>query len=67
MIAFDDTLIAGALQSNYVDANDRGVYSVPDIKGGTSSKYNAYFGWESTSGSASGFHRFRNYMDRCSG
>jgi hypothetical protein len=41
MTAFDDTLIAGALQSDYVDANDRGVYSVPDIKGGTSSKYNA--------------------------
>ncbi|KAF9679282.1 hypothetical protein SADUNF_Sadunf07G0123700 [Salix dunnii] len=66
MTAFDDTLIAGALQSDYVDANDRGVYSVPDIAGGTSD-YNAYFGWESTSGSASGFHRFRNYMDRCSG
>lgn len=42
MTAFDDTLIAGALQSDYVDANDRGVYSVPDINGGTSSKYNAY-------------------------
>ncbi|OAY51347.1 uncharacterized protein LOC122723630 [Manihot esculenta] len=67
MTAFDDTLIAGALQSDYVDANDRGVYSVPNVKGGTSAKYNAYFGWESTSGSASGYHRFRNYMDRCSG
>ena len=43
MTAFDDTLIAGALQSDYVDANDRGVYAVPDINGGTYSKYNAYF------------------------
>ncbi|XP_025015583.2 uncharacterized protein LOC112536906 [Ricinus communis] len=66
MTAHDDTLIAGALQSDFVDVNDRGVYSVPDIKGGTSAKYNAYFGWESTSGSASGYHRFRNYMDKCS-
>ncbi|WCJ21805.1 hypothetical protein M5689_003931 [Euphorbia peplus] len=67
MTAFDDTLISGALQSDFVAANDRGVYSVPDIKGGSSSKHNAYFGWDSTSGSASGYHRFRNYMDRCSG
>lgn len=28
MTAFDDTLIAGALQSDFVDLNDRGVYSV---------------------------------------
>ncbi|XP_020538061.2 uncharacterized protein LOC110010367 [Jatropha curcas] len=66
MTAHDDTLIAGALQSDYVDANDTSVYSVPNIKGGTSAKYNAYFGWESTSGSASGYHRFRNYMNKCS-
>lgn len=58
MTAFDDTLIAGALQSDFVDLNDRGVYSVPDIKGGESTTYNAYFGWKSTSGSASGFHRY---------
>ncbi|KAL5998425.1 hypothetical protein ACLOJK_009365 [Asimina triloba] len=64
MTAWDDTLIAGALQSDYVKADDRGIYSVPNIKGGTSKDYNAYFGWESTSGSASGYHR--NYMDKCS-
>lgn len=57
MTAYDNTLIAGALQSDYVDSKDRGVYSVPDIVGGESSKYNAYFGWQSTSGSASGYHR----------
>lgn len=57
MTAFDDTLIAGALQSDYVDLNDKGIYSVPDIKGGQSAKLNAYFGWKSTSGSASGYHR----------
>lgn len=57
MTAFDDTLIAGALQSDYVSSKDRGVYSVPDIKGGESTKNNSYFGWESTSGSASGYHR----------
>ncbi|CAH1453011.1 unnamed protein product [Lactuca virosa] len=67
MTAFDDTLIAGALQSDYVNASDRGVYSVPSVVGGQSLEYNAYFGWESTSGSASGFHRFSNYMDKCSG
>nr|CAN75811.1 hypothetical protein VITISV_004632 [Vitis vinifera] len=81
MTAYDDTLIAGALQSDYVDSDDRGVYSVPDIKGGESNKYNSYFGWKSTSGSASGHHRqdlthrdypimvhrFSNYMDKCSG
>ncbi|XXG44595.1 hypothetical protein AAC387_Pa01g4355 [Persea americana] len=67
MTAWDDSLIAGALQSDYVKAHDRGVYSVPDIKGGgQSEKYNSYFGWESTSGSASGYHRFSNYMDKCS-
>lgn len=57
MTTWDDSLIAGALQSDYVDAKDRGVYSVPDIKGGNSSKYNSYYGWKSTSGSASGYHR----------
>nr|XP_043621898.1 uncharacterized protein LOC122593539 [Erigeron canadensis] len=67
MTAFDNTLIAGASQSDYVDASDRGVYSVPNIVGGKSKEYNAYFGWESTSGSASGYHRFSNYMDKCSG
>lgn len=54
MTAFDDSLIAGALQSDYVSSNDRGVYSVPNAKGGESTKNNSYFGWESTSGSASG-------------
>lgn len=57
MTAFDNRLIAGALQSDYVDSDDRRVYSVPDIKGGESVHYNAYFGWKSTSGSASGYHR----------
>lgn len=57
MTAFDDSLIAGALQSDYVTPEDRGVYSVPDIKGGESKSYNSYYGWESTSGSASGYHR----------
>lgn len=57
MTAYDDTLIAGALQSDYVNSDDRGVYSVPDIKGGESNKYNAYFGWNSSSGSATGYHR----------
>ncbi|KAL8244566.1 hypothetical protein R6Q59_010824 [Mikania micrantha] len=67
MTAFDNTLIAGALQSDYVNASDRGVYSVPNVVGGESAEYNAYFGWKSTSGSASGYHRFSNYMDKCSG
>ncbi|KAJ8527585.1 hypothetical protein K7X08_015036 [Anisodus acutangulus] len=67
MTAFDDSIVAGALQSDYVSTNDRGVYSVPNIKGSDSEKYIAYYGWESTSGSASGYHRFRNYMDKCSG
>ncbi|KAI9191444.1 hypothetical protein LWI28_008551 [Acer negundo] len=67
MTAFDDRLIAGALQSDYVDSNDRQLYSVPDVKGGQSEQYNAYFGWKSSSGSASGYHRFSNYMDKCSG
>ncbi|XP_057781240.1 uncharacterized protein LOC130999659 isoform X2 [Salvia miltiorrhiza] len=66
MTAFDDSLIAGALQSDYIKYGDRGVYSVPNVIGGVSAKNNSYFGWESTSGSASGFHRFRNYMDKCS-
>ncbi|KAJ4833639.1 hypothetical protein Tsubulata_001261 [Turnera subulata] len=67
MTAFDDTLIASALQSDFVGANATGVYSVPYFKGGTSAKYNDYFGWQSTSGSASGYHRFSNYMDKCAG
>lgn len=58
MTAFDDTLIAGSLQSDFVDLNDTGVYSVPNIKGGEPANYNAYFGWKSTSGSASGYHRY---------
>jgi hypothetical protein len=58
MTAFDDTLIAGALQSDFVDLNDRAVYSVPNVKGGESTSLNAYFGWKSTSGSSSGYHRY---------
>ncbi len=58
MTAFDNTLIAGALQSDYVDFNDRGVYSVPNIIGGESTTFNAYYGWKSNSGSASGFHSY---------
>ena len=54
MTAYDDSLFAGALQSDYVSSKDTGVYSVPNIKGGTSPDYNAYYGWESTSGLASG-------------
>lgn len=57
MTAVDDTLIAGALQSDYVSSTDRGVYSVPSVLGGESTKNVSYFGWESTSGSASGYHR----------
>lgn len=57
MTAWDDSLIAGALQSDFVPIHDRGVYAVPDVKGGSSDKYSSYFGWQSTSGSASGFHR----------
>lgn len=57
MTAWDNSLIAGALQSDFVPVNDRGVYAVPNIKGGESDKYNAYYGWKSTSGSASGYHR----------
>ncbi|EXC25431.1 hypothetical protein L484_016814 [Morus notabilis] len=66
MTAFDDSLIAAALQSDYVPLSDRGIYAVPNIKGGQSTEYNAYFGWNSSSGSASGYHRFSNYMDKCS-
>ena len=44
MTAFDDTLIASALQSDFVDLSDRGVYSVPNVKGGESTSLNAYFG-----------------------
>ncbi|CAN0877394.1 Nuclear transcription factor Y subunit B-7 [Linum grandiflorum] len=65
MTAFDNSLVAGALQSDLIGASDRGVYSVPNVKGGTSSTHNAYYGWKSTSGSASGYHS--NYMDKCSG
>lgn len=57
MTTYDDTLIAGALQSDFVDFNDKGVYSVPNILGGQSKEYNSYYGWKSTSGSASGYHR----------
>ncbi|KZV48481.1 hypothetical protein F511_18287 [Dorcoceras hygrometricum] len=66
MTTYDNTLIAGSLQSDYVRLEDKGVYSVPSIIGGGSRDNNSYFGWESTSGSASGYHRFRNYMDKCS-
>ncbi|GLJ15442.1 hypothetical protein SUGI_0253540 [Cryptomeria japonica] len=65
MTAFDGSLIAGAFQSDYVSPNDPGVYAVPDVKGGEG-KLNAYYGWKSVSGSASGYHRFENYMDKCS-
>lgn len=57
MTAFDDTLIAAALQSDYVESRDRGVYSVPNIKGGQSTEFNAYFEWKSSSDSASGYDR----------
>lgn len=57
MTAFDNSLIAGALQSDYVRYEDRGVYSVPNVEGGVSTNNRSYFGWESTSGSASGYHR----------
>ncbi|OUZ99301.1 hypothetical protein BVC80_717g20 [Macleaya cordata] len=67
MTAWDDSLIAGALQSDYVDIGDRGVYSVPNVKGGESENYNAYYGWKATAGSSSGYHWFSNYMDKCSG
>ncbi|KAJ1391219.1 hypothetical protein SESBI_36783 [Sesbania bispinosa] len=66
MTAFDDTLISGALQSDFVSLNDTGVYSVPDIKGGGLKEHNAYYGWNISSGSVSGYHRFSNYMDKCS-
>ncbi|KAL3516645.1 hypothetical protein ACH5RR_023547 [Cinchona calisaya] len=58
MIAHDNSLIACVLQSDYVSSEDRGVCSVPVITGDEYSNY----GWESTSGSASGYHR--NYMDK---
>ncbi|KAK2653864.1 hypothetical protein Ddye_013720 [Dipteronia dyeriana] len=57
IIAFDGRLVAGALQSDYVNSNDRGLYLVHDVKGGQSKQYNAYFGWKSTSGSAYGYQR----------
>ena len=46
MTAFDDSLIAAALQSDYVASNDTAIYSVPNIKGGESTEYNAYYGWK---------------------
>ncbi|CAN1286856.1 hypothetical protein LINPERPRIM_LOCUS19432 [Linum perenne] len=58
MTGFNNSLIAGALQSDLVNADDRGVYSVPNVKGGTSSNHNAYYGWQSTSGSGSGYHSY---------
>lgn len=57
LTAYDDSLIAGSLQSDFVSFKDRRVYAVSDIKGGESETYNAYYGWQSTSGSASGYHR----------
>jgi len=56
--AYDNSLIAGALQSDFVPIGDLGIYAVPNIKGGESDEYNEYYGWQSTSGSASGFHRY---------
>lgn len=58
MTAFDNTLIAGALQSDFVELGDSGVYSVPNIVGGETEGFNSYFGWKSTSGEASGYHRY---------
>ncbi|KAI3962194.1 hypothetical protein MKX01_030744 [Papaver californicum] len=66
MTTFDDSLIASALQSDHVGIGDRGVYSVPNVIGGVSTNSNSYYGWKSTSGSESGYHRFSNYMDKCS-
>ncbi|KAJ0972948.1 hypothetical protein J5N97_020907 [Dioscorea zingiberensis] len=66
MTAYDDSLIASSLQSDFVSMKDRRVYAVPNIKGGEPEDQNAYYGWQSTSGSASGYHRFSNYMDKCS-
>lgn len=61
MTAYDDTLIAAALQSDYVESSDTGVYSVPNIEGGQSADFNAYFGWKSASGSTSGYHRYKYF------
>lgn len=58
MTAFDNTLIAGALQSDFVKLGDSGVYSVPNIVGGETEGFNSYFGWKSSSGAASGYHRY---------
>ncbi|RZC86787.1 hypothetical protein C5167_030140 [Papaver somniferum] len=66
MTIFDDRLIASALQSDHVGTGDRGVYSVSNVIGGVSRTSNSYYGWKSTSGSESGYHRFSNYMDKCS-
>ncbi|KAL5716118.1 hypothetical protein ACHQM5_017849 [Ranunculus cassubicifolius] len=66
MTAWDNSLIAASLQHDSVELGDRGVYSVPNVVGGKG-QGNAYYGWESTSGAASGYHRFINYMDKCSG
>ncbi|MCL7030400.1 hypothetical protein MKW94_005070 [Papaver nudicaule] len=49
MTAFDDSLIASALQSDHVGIGDRGVYSVPNAIGGVSKNSNSYYGWKSSS------------------
>lgn len=54
MTAYDDSLISAALQSDYVSSKDRKIYSVPNFQG---ADINSYYGWESSSGSASGYHR----------
>ncbi|KAI3927168.1 hypothetical protein MKW92_049031 [Papaver armeniacum] len=51
MTAFDDSLIASALQYDHV--GDRGVYSIPNITGGVQ-----FLLWMGIN--------FRNYMDKCS-
>ncbi|KAK2980968.1 hypothetical protein RJ640_018052 [Escallonia rubra] len=59
MTAFDNTLIAGALQSDFVDAKDRGTLAQHrlDQKIDTDANIN----------SSLTEHRFSNYMDKCSG
>ncbi|KAF5733955.1 hypothetical protein HS088_TW16G00396 [Tripterygium wilfordii] len=61
LTGFDDFLIVAALQSDLVPLDDRGVYSVSPVGTG-----NTYYGWGSHSGSVTGFHRYSNYMDKCS-
>lgn len=58
MTAFDTTLIAGALQSDFVELGDSGVYSVRNIVGGETEGFNAYYGWKSSSRAASGTYSF---------